>query len=126
MSDCRAAQHRSATHRVLRGCVTLSKWRAIYAPALPCMLSGGDRPDRCADGLNRYLLHGSDRHAPEWQLYQRDARPTLGTRRWEELSGDRRGQWAARLTANWRLIVRPEQRDVVIVIVVEIVDYHRR
>lgn len=50
----------------------------------------------------------------------------LGTGRWEALTGDRSGQWSARLTANWRLIVRPEERDVVTVVVVEIVDYHRR
>lgn len=49
----------------------------------------------------------------------------LGAGRWEELSGDRRGQWSARLTANWRLIVQPDERDVITVIVVEIVDYHR-
>jgi proteic killer suppression protein len=48
-----------------------------------------------------------------------------GTGRWEELRGHRAGTWSARLTANWRLIVRPEQRDVVTVTVVEIVDYHR-
>jgi toxin HigB-1 len=47
-----------------------------------------------------------------------------GPGRWEELKGDRVGQWSARLTANWRLIVRPEQRDVITVIIVEIVDYH--
>jgi proteic killer suppression protein len=47
-----------------------------------------------------------------------------GTGRWEELGGDRAGTWSARLTANWRLIVRPEQRDIVAVTVLEIVDYH--
>jgi toxin HigB-1 len=47
-----------------------------------------------------------------------------GPGRWEELKGDRAGQWSARLTANWRLIVEPEQRDVITVIIVEIVDYH--
>jgi proteic killer suppression protein len=50
----------------------------------------------------------------------------LGTGRWEELKGDRSGQWSARLTANWRLIVRPEKRTVLTVIVIEIVDYHDR
>lgn len=49
----------------------------------------------------------------------------LGTGRWEELTGDMAGQWSARLTANWRLIVRPEERDVLTVIVIEITDYHR-
>jgi toxin HigB-1 len=47
-----------------------------------------------------------------------------GPGRWEELTGDRAGQWSARLTANWRLIVRPERRGVTTVIIVEIVDYH--
>jgi toxin HigB-1 len=47
-----------------------------------------------------------------------------GPGRWEELTGDRAGQWSARLSANWRLIVEPEQRDVITVIIVEIVDYH--
>jgi proteic killer suppression protein len=47
-----------------------------------------------------------------------------GPGRWEELTGDRAGQWSARLTSNWRLIVQPEQRDVITVIIVEIVDYH--
>jgi toxin HigB-1 len=50
----------------------------------------------------------------------------LGTGRWEELSGDREGQWSARLTGNWRLIVEPEEREAITVIVIEIVDYHRR
>jgi proteic killer suppression protein len=50
----------------------------------------------------------------------------LGTGRWEELSGDRSGQWSARLTANRRLVVQPERREAITVIVVEIVDYHRR
>lgn len=53
----------------------------------------------------------------------------LGTGRWEELTGDRTGQWSARLTANWRLIVEPETRDeltVLTVVVIDITDYHRR
>lgn len=50
----------------------------------------------------------------------------LGTGRWEELSRDRSGQWSARLTANWRLIVQRDERDTITVIVVEIDDYHRR
>lgn len=50
----------------------------------------------------------------------------LGTGRWEELDADRAGQWSARLTANWRLIVSPVDRTVVTVRVVEIVDYHKR
>jgi proteic killer suppression protein len=46
-----------------------------------------------------------------------------GAGRWEELTGDRSGTWSARLSANWRLIVRPEPGSAVLV--VEIVDYHR-
>lgn len=49
----------------------------------------------------------------------------LGAGRWEELKGDRAGLWSARLTANWRLVVQPEQRGTTVVIVIEIVDYHR-
>ncbi|MFL0575889.1 type II toxin-antitoxin system RelE/ParE family toxin [Brevibacterium luteolum] len=49
-----------------------------------------------------------------------------GTGRWEELRGDRAGTWSARLTANWRLIIRPEQRASITVVIIEIVDYHRR
>lgn len=48
-----------------------------------------------------------------------------GTGRWEELQADRTGQWSARLTGNWRLIVEPDHSDGVVVLVVEIVDYHR-
>lgn len=48
----------------------------------------------------------------------------VGTGKWEQLKGDRSGQWSARLTANWRLIVQPEEGDRVAVLVVEIVDYH--
>ncbi|MGL5864720.1 MAG: type II toxin-antitoxin system RelE/ParE family toxin [Dermatophilaceae bacterium] len=50
----------------------------------------------------------------------------LGTGRWEQLTADRAGQWSARLTGNWRLIVEPETDDAtVVVLVVEIVDYHQ-
>lgn len=45
--------------------------------------------------------------------------------RWEELTGDRLGQWSGRLTANWRLIVRPDEGTIT-VLVVEIIDYHKR
>lgn len=48
-----------------------------------------------------------------------------GTGRWEQLTADRAGQWSARLTGNWRLIVEPQRDDQVTVLVVEIVDYHR-
>lgn len=46
--------------------------------------------------------------------------------RWEELTGDRAGQWSGRLTANWRLIVRPDDGGTIAVLVVEITDYHKR
>ena len=47
-----------------------------------------------------------------------------GPGRWEQLRADRLGQWSARLTGNYRLIVEPEQGEVVTVLVVEIMDYH--
>ena len=47
-----------------------------------------------------------------------------GSGRWEELKADRVGQWSARLTGNWRLIVQPDEGDEVAVLVVEIIDYH--
>lgn len=49
-----------------------------------------------------------------------------GTGRREELTGDREGQWSARLTPNRRLIVRAEARDVLTVTVLGILDYHHR
>lgn len=44
--------------------------------------------------------------------------------KWEELKGDRTGQWSGRLTANWRLIIEPDQTTITIVLIREIVDYH--
>ncbi len=49
-----------------------------------------------------------------------------GTGRWESLTGDRSGQWSARLTANYRLIVEEERDGVAVAIIVEITDYHRK
>ncbi len=50
-----------------------------------------------------------------------------GLGRWEEMRGDRRGQWSARLSANWRLIVEPDpDMTSATVRVVEVVDYHER
>jgi toxin HigB-1 len=49
-----------------------------------------------------------------------------GTGRWEPLTADRSGQWSARLTANYRLIVEEERDDVAIALVVEITDYHKK
>lgn len=48
----------------------------------------------------------------------------LVTGRWEQLTADRSGQWSARLSRNWRLIVEPDDLDSVTVLVVEITDYH--
>ncbi|GAA3966099.1 type II toxin-antitoxin system RelE/ParE family toxin [Gordonia caeni] len=45
--------------------------------------------------------------------------------KWEELKGDRAGQWSGRLTGNWRLIVKPDD-GAITVLVIEIVDYHKR
>jgi proteic killer suppression protein len=47
-----------------------------------------------------------------------------GTGRWERLTADRSGQWSARLTANYRLIVEERRDGVAIALVVEITDYH--
>ena len=44
--------------------------------------------------------------------------------KWEELKGDRAGQWSGRLTANWRLIVEPDGTIITVVLIREIVDYH--
>lgn len=45
--------------------------------------------------------------------------------RWEELTGDRAGQWSGRLTANWRIIAQPDDGSITVSIM-EIVDYHKR
>ncbi|MDR0849205.1 MAG: type II toxin-antitoxin system RelE/ParE family toxin [Propionibacteriaceae bacterium] len=47
----------------------------------------------------------------------------MTTGRWEELTGDRLGQWSARLGRNWRLIVEANRGDTLI-IVIEAIDYH--
>ena len=47
-----------------------------------------------------------------------------GTGRWERLTADRAGQWSARLSANWRLIVVDECGSPVVALVIEITDYH--
>jgi toxin HigB-1 len=49
-----------------------------------------------------------------------------GTGRWESLTADRSGQWSARLTANYRLIVEEIRDGVAIALIVEITDYHGR
>lgn len=46
-----------------------------------------------------------------------------GTGRWEELRGDRAGTWSARLSANWRLIIRPGEHGQHAT-VLDIEDYH--
>jgi len=50
----------------------------------------------------------------------------LGTGRWEQLLGDRAGQWSARLTANWRLIVQEDAEEQATALIVEVIDYHKR
>lgn len=49
-----------------------------------------------------------------------------GTGRWEELEGDRSGQWSARLSGNYRLIMQPVDRQIVTVLVIEVIDYHKK
>ena len=44
--------------------------------------------------------------------------------KWEELKGDRAGQWSGRLTANWRVIFVPDRDCITVVVVTEITDYH--
>lgn len=44
--------------------------------------------------------------------------------KWEALTGDRQGEWSGRLTANWRIIVKPAAGATATVLVIEIVDYH--
>lgn len=47
--------------------------------------------------------------------------------KWHPLRADLEGLWAARLSANYRLLIRPEgqnQQDAVVVTVVDIADYH--
>lgn len=48
--------------------------------------------------------------------------------RWHELSGDLSGLWAGKLSANWRILVRPEgtaqSAAAEIVTVIDIDDYH--
>jgi len=45
------------------------------------------------------------------------------TGQWEELTGNRSGQWSAHLGRNWRLIAEARRGDV-LVLLIEIVDYH--
>lgn len=55
---------------------------------------------------------------------------TLG--KWEALSGDYKGSWSGRLSANWRIIIRPVHDStlyppgVEVALVEEITDYHKR
>lgn len=47
--------------------------------------------------------------------------------KWHPLRADLEGLWAGRLSANYRLLIRPEgqnQQDAVVVTVVDIADYH--
>lgn len=48
--------------------------------------------------------------------------------KWHELSADRPGHWAGKLSANYRLVIRPdgdgETWEALMVTVIEITDYH--
>lgn len=44
--------------------------------------------------------------------------------KWHQLMADRAGQWAGRLSPNWRLVVEEAGADDVSVLVIEIEDYH--
>ena len=47
--------------------------------------------------------------------------------KWHPLRADLEGLWAGRLSANYRLLIRPEgqnQQDAVVVTIVDIADYH--
>lgn len=48
----------------------------------------------------------------------------LGPGRWETLTADRSGQWSARLSRNWRIIVVEEHGAPLTVTIQEFVDYH--
>ena len=48
----------------------------------------------------------------------------LGPGKWEQLTGDRRRQWSAHLTPNWRLIVKDLGGNPAVVEVFEVIDYH--
>lgn len=46
--------------------------------------------------------------------------------RWHQLTANRAGQWASKLSGNWRLVVEEANGDAgeVAVLVIEIEDYH--
>lgn len=44
--------------------------------------------------------------------------------KWDSKTADRAGQWAGRLTGNWRVVVRPLSETAAVVEILEIVDYH--
>ena len=46
--------------------------------------------------------------------------------KWEAMTADRAGDWSGHLTGNWRVMVRPDSLSQVVVLVLEVVDYHRR
>ncbi|WP_336249127.1 type II toxin-antitoxin system RelE/ParE family toxin [Stomatohabitans albus] len=43
---------------------------------------------------------------------------------WKPLTADRSGQWSARLTGNWRLIIEPDESQCITVTVIAVEDYH--
>lgn len=84
----------------------------------------------CSDARRMQKALGAER-AKKLQLRLDDLRAAEKmadllqmTGKWEELKADRAGQWSARLTGNWRLIVCPVQGRELTVLVIEIVDYH--
>lgn len=44
--------------------------------------------------------------------------------RFHQLTGDRAGQWACALGANWRLIFRLRVEAEYVAVIIEVVDYH--
>lgn len=44
--------------------------------------------------------------------------------KFHRLTGDRDGQWACSLDANWRLIFRVKRENDYIAVIIEVVDYH--
>lgn len=47
-----------------------------------------------------------------------------GRGRWEQMTADRAGTWSARLSANWRLVVRSDGPDADVAVVIRLEDYH--
>lgn len=93
--------------------------------------ASGDLERVCTDARLMQKRLGADvaktlqRRIKELEYVQAMDDLLRGTGKWEQLKADRAGQWSARLSANWRLIVEPDGDDAS-VLILEIVDYHRR